>query len=53
MKAALFEERGEKRLIPTLSPGAIVVIDNSPAHKGTRVERLIKSAGAELRYPPP
>jgi transposase len=36
MKAALFDERGEKRLIPTLSPGAIVVMDNSPAHKGAR-----------------
>jgi transposase len=27
-------------------------MDNLPAHKGPRVERLIKAAGAELRYLP-
>ena len=35
-----------------LSPGEIVVMDNLPAHKGPRVEQLIKAAGAELRYLP-
>ena len=49
MNAALFEEWVEKYLVPTLSPGDIVVMDNLPAHKGARVEQLIKSAGAELR----
>ena len=53
MNAALFEEWVEKSLLPTLSPGDIVVMDNLPAHKGARVEQLIKSAGAELRYLPP
>ena len=28
-------------------------MDNLPAHKEVRVEQLIKSAGAELRYLPP
>ena len=50
MNAALFEEWVEKCLVPTLSQGDIVVMDNLPAHKGARVEQLIKSAGAELRY---
>ena len=36
----------------TLSPGEIVVMDNLPAHKGPRVEQLIKAAGAQLRYLP-
>ena len=27
-------------------------MDNLPAHKGPRVEELIKAAGAELRYLP-
>ena len=27
-------------------------MDNLPAHKGPRVEQLIKAAGAELRYLP-
>ena len=53
MNAALFKEWVEKCLIPTLWPGDIVVIDSSPAHKGARVEHLINSAGAELRYLPP
>ena len=39
----------KKCLVPTLSQGDIVVMDNLPAHKGARVEQLIKSAGAELR----
>jgi hypothetical protein len=34
----------------TLLQSDIVVMDNLPAHKGARVEQLIKSAGAELRY---
>ncbi len=53
MNAALFEEWVEKCLVPTLSQGDIVVMDNLPAHKGERVEQLIRSAGAELRYLPP
>jgi transposase len=37
----------EKRLVPTLSKGDVVVMDNLPAHKGARVGELIKAAGAE------
>jgi transposase len=51
--AALFEEWVEKCLGPTLSQGDVVVMDNLPAHKGPRVEELIKAVGAELRYLPP
>jgi DDE superfamily endonuclease len=47
------EEWVENCLVPTLSQGDIVVMDNLPAHKGPRVEELIKAAGAELRYLPP
>jgi transposase len=53
INGALFEEWVEQCLVPTLSPGDIVVMDNLPAHKGPRVEQLIKNAGAELRYLPP
>jgi transposase len=53
MNAALFEEWVEKCLVPTLSQDDIVVMDNLPADMGARVEQLIKSAGAELRYLPP
>jgi len=53
MNAATFEEWVEKCLVPTLSQGDVVVMDNLSSHKGARVEQLIKAAGAELRYLPP
>jgi transposase len=53
MNAARFEEWVEKCLIPTISQGDIVIMDNLPANKGERVEQLIESAGIELRYLPP
>ena len=53
INAALFEEWVENCLVPTLSKGDVVVMDNLPAHKGPRVEEMIKAAGAELRYLPP
>jgi transposase len=53
INAAWFEEWVEHCLAPTLSKGDVVVMDNLPAHKGPRVEALIKAVGAELRYLPP
>ena len=53
INAASFEEWVEKCLVPALSKGDIVVMDNLSSHKGPRVEQLIKAAGAELRYLPP
>jgi hypothetical protein len=50
--AVTFEAYVEHVLAPTLRPGDIVVMDNLAAHKGPEVERLIKAAGAELRYLP-
>ena len=50
--AVTFEAYVEHVLAPTLKPGDIVVMDNLKAHKGPEVERLIKAAGAELRYLP-
>jgi transposase len=53
MNAATFEEWVEKCLVPTLSKGDVVIMDNLSSHKGPRVEQLITAAGAELRYLPP
>jgi transposase len=53
INAALFEEWVEKCLVPTLSKGDIVVMDNLSSHKGPKVEQMINAAGAELRYLPP
>ena len=40
-------------LVPTLSPGDIVVMDNLPAHKSAGVRSAIEAAGASLRHLPP
>ena len=47
-----FETYVERRLAPTLRPGDIVAMDNLPCHKSAEVGRLIRAAGAELRYLP-
>ena len=50
--AACFAAYVDRCLVPALRPGDIVVRDNLAAHKGAAVERLIGSAGAEVRYLP-
>lgn len=42
-----------KILLPALSPGDIVVMDNLAAHKVLGVRSLIEGAGAKLLYLPP
>ena len=46
INATLFEDWVEKCLVPTLSQGDVVVMDNLSSHKGPRVEQFIKAAGA-------
>jgi transposase len=42
----------EHFLVPQLTSGQVVVLDNLPAHKSPKVDRLIESAGARvLRLP--
>lgn len=43
----------EQVLVPDLSPGDLVVMDNLPAHKVHGVRSAIERAGAALRYLPP
>ena len=50
---ACFETYVEGCLVPTLRPGDIVIMDNLSCHKTAEVERLVRSAGAEVRYLPP
>jgi len=42
----------EKVLVPTLSPGDLVVMDNLGSHKGLAVRRAIRSVGAKLFFLP-
>ena len=43
----------EQCLVPTLSPGDIVIMDNLGSHKGQAVRKAIRAAGARLLFLPP
>jgi transposase len=53
MHGAAFLAYVEQVLVPTLSLGDIVIMDNLPAHKLAGVRQAIEAAGAELRFLPP
>lgn len=40
-------------LLPTLSPGDIVVMDNLGSHHATGIREAIEATGAEVKYLPP
>ncbi len=48
-----FEAYVEQILVPCLTPGNVVVMDNLGSHKGPRVRQLIERAGATLLFLPP
>ena len=53
MNGIIFRAYIEQFLVPTLSPGDIVIMDNLPAHKVAGIETAITAAGATLLYLPP
>jgi hypothetical protein len=50
---AVFEAYLEQALVPSLSPGQVVVMDNLSAHKGERVRQIVEGCGCDLLYLPP
>jgi transposase len=50
---ACFETYIGQCLVPTLQVDDIVILDNLACHKTAEVQRLIASAGAQVRYLPP
>ena len=52
MDGVAFKAYIEQVLVPTLTPGDIVIMDNLPAHKHDAIRQAIERAGAELRYLP-
>lgn len=48
-----FESYVEQVLLPTLTPGQIVVVDNHRIHKGDKVAELLASKGCSLLFLPP
>jgi transposase len=53
MNGNVFLAYVEQVLVPTLSPGDIVIMDNLPAHKAAGVRDAMEAAGASLLYLPP
>lgn len=43
----------EQMLVPTLSPGDVVILDNLGSHKGAAARKAIRRAGAHLLFLPP
>ena len=43
----------KQMLVPTLSPGDIVIMDNLGSHRGPAVRKAIRDAGAKLLFLPP
>jgi len=48
-----FQAYVDQVLVPELSPGDIVVMDNLSSHKGPQIRQAIEAAGASLLYLPP
>jgi transposase len=53
MNGELFLAYVRQQLVPTLTPGDIVVLDNLPAHKVAGVREAIAEASCTLAYLPP
>ena len=49
----VFEMYVEKILVPSLSKGMVVIIDNASFHRSARIIDLIEKAGCQLIYLPP
>jgi len=52
MNTALFLHWIQCLLIPSLSKGQVVIMDNAPIHKNNRIRELIEDAGCKLLYLP-
>jgi transposase len=53
MDGVAFQAYVDEVLVPALTPGDVVVMDNLPAHKIAGVRAAIEAAGARLLYLPP
>ncbi len=53
MNATLFNTYLTQYLLPVLTPGPIVVMDNATFHRSAETKRLIESKGCQLWFLPP
>ena len=50
MNGTVFLAYVEQVLVPTLTPGDVVIMDNLPAHKAAGIREAIERGGATLRF---
>ena len=48
----VFETYLKEVLVPVLTPGKVLIIDNASFHKGGRIKKIIKAAGCKILYLP-
>ena len=53
MNGVAFQAYVDQVLVPTLSPGDVVIMDNLPAHRPAGIRNAIERAGAKLLFLPP
>ena len=53
INAEVFRTYIEKVLVPTLTPGDIVILDNLGSHKAPAIRAAIRAVGAHLWFLPP
>jgi transposase len=53
INAECFQTYVEQVLLPTLTPGDIVIIDNLGSHKGATIRRTLRAVGVKLFFLPP
>lgn len=49
----VFEKWFADSLLPKLSPGQTIILDNATFHKSEKIRELIEEAGCLLKYLPP
>jgi transposase len=53
MKRVDFERFLSKKLLPRLTAGSVLILDNASIHKGGRIAKLVSRAKCHLLYLPP
>lgn len=53
MNGRIFETSIETQLVPTLSKGDVVILDNVGFHKSPKAQELVRATGAWLLFLPP
>jgi len=53
LKADDFQAFVQEAVVPHLSPGDVVILDNAACHRAKKVRQMVEAAGARLLFLPP